>query len=80
MLELNVKNLASIKEANLTINKINIIGGINASGKTILSKLLYRSKILQGDYLTNSNIKSYRTNFINYWGVALKMEKIPIVI
>lgn len=39
--KLHIKNFGPINEANLNINKINIVGGINASGKSFSSKLLF---------------------------------------
>lgn len=40
-LNLKIKNCGKINEANIEINKINVVGGVNASGKSTLSKLLY---------------------------------------
>ena len=40
-IKLDIKNFGPINEANLNINKINIIGGKNASGKSFSSKLLF---------------------------------------
>lgn len=40
-LNLEIKNFGLINEANIEINKINVIGGINSSGKSTASKLLY---------------------------------------
>ena len=39
--KLNIKNFGPINEANLDINRINIVGGKNASGKSFSSKLLF---------------------------------------
>lgn len=36
-----IKNFGPIKEANLEIGKINVVGGHNATGKSSASKLLY---------------------------------------
>ena len=37
----HIKNFGPINEANLNINKINIVAGVNASGKSLSSKLLF---------------------------------------
>ena len=43
MLNLNLKinNARSINKADINISKINVVGGVNSSGKTTVSKLLY---------------------------------------
>ena len=38
---LEIEGFGLINEANIEINKINIVGGVNASGKSTASKLLY---------------------------------------
>ena len=40
-LNLEIKDFGKINEANIEINKINVVGGVNASGKSTASKLLY---------------------------------------
>lgn len=40
-LNLVVNGFGSINQASLEINKINVIGGVNSSGKSTVSKLLY---------------------------------------
>lgn len=40
-LKLKVNGFGSINEANLEINKINVVGGINSSGKSTVARLLY---------------------------------------
>lgn len=37
----NIKDIGPINEANMQIGKINVIGGLNATGKSTASKLLY---------------------------------------
>lgn len=38
---LEINDFGIINEANIEINKINVVGGVNASGKSTASKLLY---------------------------------------
>ena len=40
-IKLHIKDFGPINEANLNINKINVVAGINASGKSFSSKLLF---------------------------------------
>ena len=41
VMKLQLKNMGPINEANININKITIVGGHNATGKSTLSKFLY---------------------------------------
>ena len=41
MLTIEIKDIDPINEANIKINKINIVGGINSSGKSTVGKILY---------------------------------------
>ena len=40
-LNLKLNNMRSINQADISISKINVVGGVNSSGKTTVSKLLY---------------------------------------
>lgn len=40
-LKLEINGFGKINEANIELNKINVVGGVNASGKSTSSKLLY---------------------------------------
>ena len=53
-LNFEIKNFGLINEANIELNKINVVGGINSSGKSTASKLLYC--LLKAN---SSNIKEY---------------------
>ena len=40
-LQLEIEDFGPIHKANINIGKLNIVGGVNASGKSTASKLLY---------------------------------------
>lgn len=52
-LNLEVNGFGSINEANMELNKINIVGGVNSSGKSTVSRLLYC--FLKAGVLCNEN-------------------------
>ena len=58
-LNIDIHNFGPINQANIELKKLNIIAGINGSGKTTSSKLLYcflESNSDEGDYLANNSI------------------------
>lgn len=58
-MNLEIKNFGAIKQANIELKKLNIIAGINGSGKSTSSKLLSCFIIAsskEGEYLANSSI------------------------
>ena len=40
-MKIKLKDIGSINNAEIDISKINVVGGVNSSGKSIVSKLLY---------------------------------------
>ena len=40
-IQLEIKNIGPIHEANIDLGKLNIIGGANSTGKSTSSRLLY---------------------------------------
>ena len=40
-MEISLNDVGSIRSADIRISKINVVGGVNSSGKSIISKLLY---------------------------------------
>ena len=40
-LNLEIKGFGKINQANIKLNKINVVGGINSSGKSTVARLLY---------------------------------------
>lgn len=68
--KLKINDLGPIKEANMGINQINIIGGPNASGKSFSSKLLFcflTSLSEQGKRIENDGIYGSYDSFIKRW-------------
>ncbi|WP_407379040.1 AAA family ATPase [Methanobrevibacter sp.] len=65
-----INNFGPINEANININQINILGGVNGSGKSLSSKLLFcflTSLSNQGKLIENSGILASYESFINRW-------------
>lgn len=63
-LNLEANGFGSINEANLEINKINVVGGVNSSGKSTVSRILY--SFLKASILTNERyIKKVLVNEMN---------------
>lgn len=63
-LNLEVNGFGSVNEANINLNKINIVGGVNSSGKSTVSRILY--SFLKTSILTNEKyIKKTIINEIN---------------
>lgn len=58
-MNLNINNFGPINKAKIELNKLNVIAGVNGSGKTTSSKLLYcflTSNSNEKDYLANITI------------------------
>lgn len=69
-LHLKINSFGPIKESNIEINQINIIGGVNGSGKSFSSRLLFcflTSLSKQGQIIENNGIFSSYESFINRW-------------
>lgn len=65
-----INDFGPINEANININQINILGGVNGSGKSFSSKLLFcflTSLSNQGKLIENQGILGGYDSFINRW-------------
>lgn len=66
---LEIENFGLINNSKIEINQINVIGGVNSSGKSISSKLLYSflmSISPEGNVLAEKSIKD-RLNPLIYF-------------
>lgn len=67
---LDIENFGSIGEAHIKLGKLNIIAGVNGSGKSISSKLLscfLTATSKEGYFLSNNSIYERFVQFILYW-------------
>lgn len=73
-----INDFGPINEANININQINILGGINGSGKSFSSKLLFcflTSLSHQGKLIENQGILGGYESFINRWVKNISRSK-----
>ena len=67
---LDIENFGSIDEAHIKLGKLNIIAGVNCSGKSTSSKLLscfLTATSKEGYFLSNNSIYERFVQFIRYW-------------
>ena len=67
---LDIENFGSIDEAHIKLGKLNIIAGVNGSGKSTSSKLLscfLTATSKEGYFLSNNSIYERFVQFILYW-------------
>ncbi len=67
---LDIENFGSINEAHIKLGKLNIIAGVNGSGKSISSKLLFcflTATSKERYFLSNNSIYERFVQFILYW-------------
>lgn len=71
-MNLTIKNFGPITEADIDIGRINVIGGLNATGKSTASKLLYsflRSSFSKrGDFAYEKLKREIRQIIVNIYG------------
>ena len=71
-MNLEIKDIGVVNTANINISKINVVGGVNSSGKTTVSKLLYcylkspegPEKLLENEGYTNLNLENIKFKVI----------------
>ena len=64
-----INDLGVINKANIDINKINVVGGLNSSGKTTVSKILYcflKSPESPEDLLENEGFRNLNLEKIQF--------------
>ena len=69
ILELKIGNFGSINHAKIEVGSVNVIGGINGSGKSTSSNLLYSfltAVSSEGEYLLSSSLKERLRGLIDF--------------
>ena len=56
VIKFNIDKFGPINQANFDLNKLNIVGGVNASGKSFLQPLMVYTSILTGNMLSSHYI------------------------
>lgn len=64
---LEIKDFGKINDASIEINKINVVGGVNASGKSTASKLLYcyLKAIILNRNINSLNVSDLPVDYFN---------------
>lgn len=85
---LKICDFGAINDAEININKINVIGGVNSSGKTIVSKLLYcylkslngydLDNLMESEGLANCSKKKVEYN-LDVYSDVFYLENISIL-
>ena len=75
-LNLEIKGFGKINEANVKLNKINVVGGVNASGKSTVSRLLY--SFLKADVLSDK--KYLKKRIVDEINELIDSEEISLTI
>ncbi|MDO5859864.1 AAA family ATPase [Methanobrevibacter sp.] len=79
-MKLKLENTGPVNRADIDINRINVVGGVNTSGKSIISKLLYcclKSRIDDEsiDFLMDSEgLKSFKDSDIVFDGDVIPSD------
>ena len=78
-LRLDIEGFGLINDAHIEIGKINVVGGVNASGKSTASKLLYcflkAMSLNRKDYLLAAVLPKVN-EFVNYMEISSLLRMI----
>ncbi|OYQ70545.1 hypothetical protein B9T13_04610 [Wohlfahrtiimonas chitiniclastica] len=76
-LDIEIKNLGKIKQANFKINKFTILAGVNSSGKSFITKALYSFfSTINKDFFYLAHIDASRIIILNIKALGKKIESI----
>ena len=85
---LKIRDFGVIDDSKININKINVIGGVNSSGKTIVSKLLYcylksinghdLNELMESEDISNCSQNNIEVNIESYSDVFY-FESVSII-
>lgn len=64
-MKIEIRDVGVINDANISIKRINVVGGVNSSGKTTASKLLY-CYLKSTDLLENEGFSNLNRENINF--------------
>lgn len=82
-MKIEIKDVGVINEANIDIKKINVVGGVNSSGKTTASKLLYcylkSTELLENEGLSNVNVDNIKFSSSSNFSDIFYLENISIL-
>lgn len=77
--KLNIENFGPINEAKLDINNLNIVGGVNASGKSFSARLLFcivTALSNEGKKINNQSVKKLFMDFINKYDLNISITSL----
>ena len=82
-MKIEIKDVGVINEANISINKINVVGGVNSSGKTTASRLLYcylkSTDLLENEGFTNLNLENIKFSSDSQYSDIFYLDSISIL-
>lgn len=75
-IEFDIINFGSINKANIELKKLNVVCGVNKSGKSTVSKLLFclTSNSQEGVYLANNSIYTKFLSLLNFYYSTIESD------